>query len=223
MRGAALARPRPLSVDALTVPDLASGRAVSPKSVLARADPTRRAATRARCAQPGETRHGADSPPVKAVVSRGHTRGPADADEFRAFTQVSGASATADRCCLDSFDDAPKNVVMTSATSRRSQLCVVLIFATLVSACASTREQPPARTAGQCVEKGAKTGFAGAKTGVVTGVEGVKAAGKAVGGFVEGGSDQASREWKQGKAETRRAARSGSDETRSEAHAPNCR
>ena len=98
-----------------------------------------------------------------------------------------------------------------------------LIVAATVSACASAREQPPARTAGHCVEKGAKTGFAGAKTGVVTGVEGVKAAGKAVGGFVVGGSDLASREWKQGNNETRRAARSGSAEVRSEAHDPNCR
>jgi hypothetical protein len=58
---------------------------------------------------------------------------------------------------------------------------------------------------------------------VVTGVEGVKAAGKAVGGFVEGGSEQASREWKQGKNDTRRSARSGSEEVRSEARAPSCR
>jgi len=113
---------------------------------------------------------------------------------------------------------------MTRATGASRLLrFTALIVTTTVLACASGREQPPARTAGQCVEKGAKTGFAGAKTGVVTGVEGVKAAGKAVGGFVEGGSDEASREWKQGKDDTRRAARSGSAEVRSEAHAPNCR
>lgn len=112
---------------------------------------------------------------------------------------------------------------MVRITSRQLVSSAVLFLAVAASACASSREQPPARTAGECVEKGAKTGVAGAKTGIVTGVEGVKAAGRAVGGFVEGGTDQAGREWKQGKADTRRAARSGSSEVRSEAHAPNCR
>ena len=69
---------------------------------------------------------------------------------------------------------------------------------------------------------GAKTGVAGAKTGIETGVEGVKAVGKTVGGFVEGGSDQARREWHQGKADTKRAAHSGAEEVRQESKAPDC-
>ena len=67
---------------------------------------------------------------------------------------------------------------------------------------------------------GAKTGVAGAKTGIETGVEGVKAVGKTVGGFVEGGSDQARREWQHGKADTKRAAHSGADEVRQESKDP---
>ena len=63
---------------------------------------------------------------------------------------------------------------------------------------------------------GAKVGVAGAKTGVTTGVEGVKAVGKAVGGFVEGGSEGAQREWKQGKTETKRTAHEGADEVKQE-------
>lgn len=89
-------------------------------------------------------------------------------------------------------------------------------------ACSSTKNEPPARTAGQCVEKGGRTGVAGAKTGVTTGVEGIKTFGKAVGGFVEGGSDQARRQWHEGKRETRRTANQGASETRREAHSPEC-
>jgi hypothetical protein len=78
------------------------------------------------------------------------------------------------------------------------------------------------QSAVNCTKMGAKTGVAGAKTGVLTGVEGVKTAGKAVGGLVTGGSDQAQKEWHEGKAETKRTAHSGADEVRREAHAPDC-
>src|SRR5690349_18892440 len=64
----------------------------------------------------------------------------------------------------------------------------------------------PTKTAEQCTKMGARTGVAGAKTGVKTGVEGVKAVGKTVGGWVEGGSEEAKREWQEGKSETKRAA-----------------
>jgi hypothetical protein len=69
---------------------------------------------------------------------------------------------------------------------------------------------------------GAKTGVAGAKTGIETGVEGVKAVGKTVGGFVGGGSDQARREWQQGKADTKRAAHSGADDVKQQSNSPDC-
>jgi hypothetical protein len=96
----------------------------------------------------------------------------------------------------------------------RSALLFVIAISGLVS-CGSD-VKPAAKTAGRCAEMGAKVGVAGAKTGVLTGVEGVKTAGKAVGGFVEGGSDGAEREWKQGKAETKRTAHEGADEVRHE-------
>ena len=76
--------------------------------------------------------------------------------------------------------------------------------------------KPPVQTAGRCAEMGAKVGIAGAKTGVTTGVEGVKAAGKTVGGFVGGGSEAAQQEWKKGKAETKRTAHAGADEVKQE-------
>jgi hypothetical protein len=89
--------------------------------------------------------------------------------------------------------------------------------------CGSGQEgKPPAKTAEQCTKKGAKTGVAGAKTGIETGVEGVKAVGKTIGGFVEGGSDQARREWQQGKADTKRAAHAGADDVRQESKSPDC-
>lgn len=63
------------------------------------------------------------------------------------------------------------------------------------------------------VEKGAKTGVEGAKTGVKTGVEGVKAFGSAAGGLISGGSDEAKKNWKEGKKKTRKTAHEGADET----------
>ena len=102
----------------------------------------------------------------------------------------------------------------------RGLACLALALA---AACASSKERPPARTAAQCVEKGAKTGVAGAKTGVVTGVEGVKTFGKAVGGFVEGGSEGARREWNEGKADTKKAARQGAADVKKQSHAEDCR
>jgi hypothetical protein len=97
------------------------------------------------------------------------------------------------------------------------RLCIaVLLAAALVASSCGSDSKPPAKTAGRCVEMGAKVGVAGAKTGVITGVEGVKTVGKAVGGWVEGGSEGAQREWKQGKAETKRTAHEGADEVKQE-------
>jgi hypothetical protein len=81
------------------------------------------------------------------------------------------------------------------------------------AACGSDAK-PAAKTAGRCAEMGAKVGFAGAKTGVTTGVEGVRTFGRAAGGLVESGSDGAQREWNQGKAETKRTAHQGADEVK---------
>jgi hypothetical protein len=101
-------------------------------------------------------------------------------------------------------------------------LAWVALVALVSLACGSSSGKPPAKTAEQCTKMGAKTGVAGAKTGIETGVEGVKAVGKTVGGFVEGGSDQARREWQQGKADTKRVAHEGAGETKQESKSPDC-
>jgi hypothetical protein len=97
----------------------------------------------------------------------------------------------------------------------RTPAFVLLTFALGVVACGSD-SKPPAKTAGRCAEMGAKVGVAGAKTGVTTGVEGVKQFGRAVGGFASGGSPGAEREWNQGKADTKRTAHEGAAEVKQE-------
>lgn len=104
----------------------------------------------------------------------------------------------------------------------RSSLRHLVIVAFALGAVACHSNDPPAKTAVDCTEKGAKTGWEGAKTGAKTGVEGVKTFGRAVGGYVEGGSDEADREWRKGKVETKRTAREGAADTRREANAPEC-
>ena len=69
-----------------------------------------------------------------------------------------------------------------------------------------------ARTTGEAVETGAKTG-----------VEGVKTAGRAAGGWVEGGSKEAKEEWNKGKADTKATAHEGSEATEREANVPVCK
>lgn len=59
-------------------------------------------------------------------------------------------------------------------------------------------------------------------TGVKTGVEGVKAGGRAVGGLVTDGSSGGKKEWKQGKADTKAEGRKGAAETKREANLPRC-
>jgi hypothetical protein len=99
---------------------------------------------------------------------------------------------------------------------RSSSRTFTLVLAALGALSCGSDSKPAAKTAGRCAEMGAKVGIAGAKTGVTTGVEGVKAVGKTVGGFVGGGSDAAQREWKEGKAETKRTAHTGADEVKQE-------
>jgi hypothetical protein len=97
---------------------------------------------------------------------------------------------------------------------------VVAVLTSILLSCGSNNE--PAKSAVNCTNKGANTGVAGAKTGVTTGVAGVKQVGKAVGGFVEGGSDEAKKQWQEGKAETKRTAHEGADETKSASKTPDC-
>jgi hypothetical protein len=72
------------------------------------------------------------------------------------------------------------------------------------------------------VERAVKTAAVGVKTGAETGVEGVKTAGAAVGGFVQGGSTEASERWNDGKQSTRATAREGASDVSATAQAPDC-
>jgi hypothetical protein len=105
------------------------------------------------------------------------------------------------------------------------------MLASVAVACASNEQAPPRSpdqqpvcrdSPGDDVRMAARTGVAGAKTGVKTAVEGVKTAGRATVGFVEGGSGEASREWSDGKRDTRQVARESAAETRSEGSVPVC-
>jgi len=68
----------------------------------------------------------------------------------------------------------------------------------------------------------ARTAGKAAETGVKTGVEGVKAGGRAVGGYATDGSSGAKKEWKQGKADTKAEANEGAAETKDETEIPLC-
>ena len=100
----------------------------------------------------------------------------------------------------------------------------VLVF------CVGCGDDPktPADVADDCgpeddVERGANTAVEGAKTGGATAWEGTKTFGKSVGGFVEGGSDEAKQEWNEGKEQTKETARKRSAETKSAARTRPCR
>lgn len=86
--------------------------------------------------------------------------------------------------------------------------------------CAST---PPCRKGAKgAVVTGARTAGEAVETGAKTGVEGIKAAGRAVGGMVEGGAGEAKKEWNKGKADTDATAREGAAEVDKEANVPVC-
>lgn len=73
------------------------------------------------------------------------------------------------------------------------------------------------------VALGARTAGEAVKTGAETGVEGVKTAGRAVGGWVEGGSKEAKEEWNKGKQETKETAHEGAADVDREASVPTCK
>ena len=87
--------------------------------------------------------------------------------------------------------------------------------------CAAT---PPCRQGAKGdVVMGARTAGEAVKTGAETGVEGVKTAGRAVGGWIEGGSKEAKEEWKKGKHETKETAHDGAADVDREASVPECK
>lgn len=102
----------------------------------------------------------------------------------------------------------------------------LLVVAGLVAATFGCRSHPKSASAPcgakEDVQQAGRTGVAGAKTGVTTGVEGVKAFGDATAGLVEGGSDEAAARWREGKDKTKATAREGKAATKSEAHSEPC-
>src|SRR5690606_37957012 len=99
---------------------------------------------------------------------------------------------------------------------------IIAIVLVLLAAC-SKNERPAVEPQPQCradvgddVEMAGRTGVAGAKTGITTGVEGVKTFGSSAAGLVEGGKDEAKRRWRDGKGETKATAHEGAAETKKE-------
>lgn len=73
------------------------------------------------------------------------------------------------------------------------------------------------------VEHAAGTAGQAVKTGGTTAWEGIKTTGKALGGLVDGGTDEAKKEWEEGKQKTRETARRGAANTEAAAEAdPPC-
>jgi hypothetical protein len=104
-------------------------------------------------------------------------------------------------------------------------LPLALFVAVFASACGSGGGTAPCRKPGAVggAEHGARTGVEGAKTGVKTAGEGIKTFGNSTAGLFEGGSDEAKKRWREGKAETKKTANEGAADTSAEAHAPPCK
>jgi len=87
----------------------------------------------------------------------------------------------------------------------------------------TTSAEPCRQDAADDVAMAGRTGWAGAKTGVKTGVEGVKTFGRSAGGLVEGGKEGAREEWNKGAADTRGVANEGAADTRHQTDLPRCK
>jgi hypothetical protein len=121
---------------------------------------------------------------------------------------------------------APRRAVASSTSSPTALARRMLAGLALVSGlgivlgCAAT---PACRKGAKGdVVLGARTAGQAVKTGAETGLEGVKTAGRTVGGWVEGGSKEAKEEWKEGKHETKETANEGADDVHREATVPVC-
>src|SRR5262245_44457736 len=75
---------------------------------------------------------------------------------------------------------------------------------------------------GDDIEQGARTAGASAELGGRTAVAGVTTFGKTVGGWFEGGSDEASEKWNEGKEKTRDTARAGAAKVRTASTTRRC-
>lgn len=102
-------------------------------------------------------------------------------------------------------------------------------MAALAVACKSSRSNEAQAPSSECrdgvgddVSMAAKTGAQGAKTGVLTAGAGIKQAGGAAAGLVEGGADGAKARWNEGKRETKQTANEGAADTKQAASTPRC-
>lgn len=119
----------------------------------------------------------------------------------------------------------PRTTIARTTPWKRAVICALNAAALvgglgIVVGCAAT---PACRKGAKGdVVMGARTAGEAIETGAETGVEGVKAAGRAVGGWVEGGSKEAKEEWKKGKEDTKAEANEGAAEVNREASVPVC-
>ena len=116
---------------------------------------------------------------------------------------------------------APSSISSWKPAARRALSSAVLVGGLgILIGCAAT---PACRKGAKGdVVMGARTAGEAVKTGAKTGVEGVKTAGRAVGGWVEGGSKEAEEEWNKGKQETKATAHEGAADVDREASVPLC-
>jgi hypothetical protein len=124
------------------------------------------------------------------------------------------------------LDGSPRAAQSTSILNGKRAASRALFTAVLVGGlgilvgCAAT---PACRKGAKGdVALAARTSGEAVKTGAETGVEGVKTAGRAVGGWVEGGSKEAKEEWNKGKQDTKATAHEGAADVDREASVPVC-
>jgi hypothetical protein len=108
--------------------------------------------------------------------------------------------------------------------STRALPFIAALALTAAAGCSHNEAEYPEHcrdSAGDDVKMAGRTAGQGVEAGAETGVAGVKQAGRAVGGWFEGGSAEAEKEWEKGKAETKQEAREGRAEVNAEQR-PEC-
>lgn len=114
--------------------------------------------------------------------------------------------------------------VTSSRTTSRLRAAILLFAGGVFVAGLGCAATPACRKGAKGdIAMGARTAGEAVKTGAETGVEGVKAAGKAVGGLVEGGTAEAKEKWNEGKQDTKATAHEGAADVDREASVPACK
>lgn len=88
---------------------------------------------------------------------------------------------------------------------------------------AACSDPKTARDVNQCAKTTGDTVGSAAKTGGTTAVAGVEQFGGAVGGFFQGGTDEAKRRWNEGKQKTRETATEGARDTDATSRRTDCK